>query len=192
MWKYASLKSVEVTHSPACREVLIVSGVSILNDSVFRKVFMCSRCSGPRKVSTGFWVWVPKIACCKTPVIFELLLHFCSPVDARPSTSGGFCGGWHRCLWQLVTWSSWVWTRRGGCSPFWVLLLPWDLPTGLPIFPKTGAIWPLQVDLEQQLEHLWQDLQNSSDLYRKHLWHILFLHNSDNNWELRLSFVATR
>ena len=42
-WKYASLKSIEVTHSPACREVLIVSGVSILNDSVFRKVFKVLR-----------------------------------------------------------------------------------------------------------------------------------------------------
>ena len=30
---------MEVTHSPTYREVLIVSGVSILNDSVFRKVF---------------------------------------------------------------------------------------------------------------------------------------------------------
>ena len=39
IWKYVSLKSMEVTHSPVCREVLIVSGVSILNDSVFRKVF---------------------------------------------------------------------------------------------------------------------------------------------------------
>ena len=38
-----SLKSMEVTHSPACREVLIVSGVSILNDSVFRKVFKVLR-----------------------------------------------------------------------------------------------------------------------------------------------------
>ena len=43
MWKYASLKSMEVTHSPACREVLIVSGVSILNDSVFRKLFTLLR-----------------------------------------------------------------------------------------------------------------------------------------------------
>ena len=34
--KYESLKSIEVTHSPACREVLIFSDVSILNDSVFR------------------------------------------------------------------------------------------------------------------------------------------------------------
>ena len=34
-----SLKSMEVTHSPIYREILIVSGVSNLNDSVFRKVF---------------------------------------------------------------------------------------------------------------------------------------------------------
>ena len=34
---------MEVTHSPACREVLIVSGVSILNDSVLRKVFKVLR-----------------------------------------------------------------------------------------------------------------------------------------------------
>ena len=27
IWKYASLKSMDVTHSPACREVLIISGV---------------------------------------------------------------------------------------------------------------------------------------------------------------------
>ena len=43
MWKYASLKSMEVTHSPACREVLIVSGVSILNDSVFKNLFSALR-----------------------------------------------------------------------------------------------------------------------------------------------------
>ena len=43
MWKYTSLKSMEVTHSPACREVFIVSGVSILNDSVIRKVFKLLR-----------------------------------------------------------------------------------------------------------------------------------------------------
>ena len=34
---------MDVTHSPDCREVLIVSGVSILNDSVFRKVFKVLR-----------------------------------------------------------------------------------------------------------------------------------------------------
>ena len=38
-----SLKSMVVTHFPACSEVLIVSGVSILNDSVFRKVFKLLR-----------------------------------------------------------------------------------------------------------------------------------------------------
>ena len=38
-----SLKSMEVTYSPACREVLIVSGVSILNDPVFGKVFKVPR-----------------------------------------------------------------------------------------------------------------------------------------------------
>ena len=43
MWKYASLKSMEVTHSPACMEVLLVSGVSVLNDSVFWKVFKVLR-----------------------------------------------------------------------------------------------------------------------------------------------------
>ena len=36
------------------------------------------------------------------------------------------------------------------------------------------------------------NLQSSSDLHRKHLSHILFLCNCDNNWELRLSFVAIR
>ena len=43
MWKYASLKSMDVTHSPAWREVLIVSGVSILNVPVFKKVFKVLR-----------------------------------------------------------------------------------------------------------------------------------------------------
>ena len=45
MWKYASLKSMEVTHSPECREVLIVSGISIVNDSEFKKVFKLLRSS---------------------------------------------------------------------------------------------------------------------------------------------------
>ena len=43
IWRYASLKSMDVTHSPACREVLIASGVSILNDSEFKKVFKALR-----------------------------------------------------------------------------------------------------------------------------------------------------
>ena len=37
------LKSMDVTHSPACREVLIASGVSILNDSEFTEVFKVLR-----------------------------------------------------------------------------------------------------------------------------------------------------
>ena len=55
-------------------------------------------------MSTGCWFWVPKIACCKTPVIFELLpvlLYFCSPADVRPPTSGGSCGG------DIVAYDSW-------------------------------------------------------------------------------------
>ena len=43
MWKYASLKSMDVTHFPTWREVLMVSGVSILNDPVFKKVFKVLR-----------------------------------------------------------------------------------------------------------------------------------------------------
>ena len=43
IWKYASLKSMDVTHSPTWREVLMVSGVSILNDPVFKKVFKVLR-----------------------------------------------------------------------------------------------------------------------------------------------------
>ena len=41
--EYVSLKSMEVTHSPACREVLVVSGVSILNDTVFKILFRVLR-----------------------------------------------------------------------------------------------------------------------------------------------------
>ena len=37
------LKSMDVTHSPAWREVLIVSGFSILNVPVFKKVFKVLR-----------------------------------------------------------------------------------------------------------------------------------------------------
>ena len=76
-----SLKSMDVTHSPACREVLIVSGVSILNDLVFKKVFKVLRSR------TGCWVWVPKIAGCKNPVSFDflpVLLHSCLSADTVP------------------------------------------------------------------------------------------------------------
>ena len=37
------MKSIEVTHSPCCREVLMVSGVSILNFSTLRKRFSLLR-----------------------------------------------------------------------------------------------------------------------------------------------------
>ena len=60
----------------------------------------------------------------------------------------------------------------------------------LPIFPKIGKIWPLQVDLQQQLGHLWHLGQNSSDLHSKHNSHILFLEDKQCR-DLCLSFVAT-
>ena len=91
-----------------------------------------------------------------------------------PPTSRGSCGDLHSSLWQLVAWSSWVWTGRGGCNPLWVLLPPWDWPLGRPTSPKTGAIWPLQVDLEQQLGHLWQELQNSVVIYTGNIFHTLY------------------
>ena len=99
--------------------------------------------------------------------------------------------GWHSCLWQLVTWLDWVWTGRGVCSPLSVLWQLLDSNPELPTSPKTEVTLPLQVDL-QQFGHLWQYLQNSSDLHRKHLSHILFLCDCNNKWDLRLSFVATR
>ena len=69
IWKYASLKSMDVTHSPTWREVLMVS--------------------------TGCWVWVPKIAGCKTPVNLDcppVRLHFCLSADTVPLKEGLF--GW--------------------------------------------------------------------------------------------------
>ena len=76
-----------------CKEILILSGVSILNDPVSRKVFkvLRSKIGLHRLLGLG-----AKIACCKNPVSFELLpviLDFCLPADARPPTSGGSCGG---------------------------------------------------------------------------------------------------
>ena len=185
MWKYASLESMEVTHSPACTEVLIVSGVSILNDSVFKKVFkvLRSRIGLHRLLGLGT----------KNSLDFlPVLLHFCSPADTVPLKGWPVLLGCGSCLWQLVTWSSLVWTGRGGCSPLseWWLLL--DSHQSLPTSPNTFVTLPLQVDLWQQVGHLWQDLQNSSDLHKKHLSHILFLCTFDKNWDLCLSFVATR
>ena len=98
-----SRTSMDVTHSPAWREVLIVSGVSILNVPVFKR---CSRCSGLGSVSTGCWVWVPKIAGCKTPVSFDfppVRLHSCLSADTVPlkgRTVWLDCGS---CLLQSVT-----------------------------------------------------------------------------------------
>ena len=51
---YASFKSMEVTHYPACKEVLIVSGVSILNDSV-RGVVQGTELQD--RSSNAYWVW---------------------------------------------------------------------------------------------------------------------------------------
>ena len=54
MWKYTSLKSMEVTHSLAWREVRIVSGVSILNDCVFKNSFSLLRSKIGRHLLLGF------------------------------------------------------------------------------------------------------------------------------------------
>ena len=51
----------------------------------------CSECSGPGWVSTGCWVWVPKIAGYKNAVDFGLLpvrLHFCLSADTVPPEGG--------------------------------------------------------------------------------------------------------
>ena len=63
-----------VTHSTICREVLIVSGVSILNDSVFRKVFKVLR------YRIGLH-WL-------TTSLLLVLQHFCSPADTVPPKGG--------------------------------------------------------------------------------------------------------
>ena len=82
-------------------------------------------------------------------------------------------------------------TGRGESSLPWGLLQLLDWLPGLPIFPKSGVIWPLQVDLVQQLGHLWHFfLQNSSDLHRKHHSHILFLDDEECQ-DLHLSLAAT-
>ena len=64
---------MEDSHSLACREVFIVSVVSILNDSEFRKVFKVLRSKIGLHQLLG-------LAGCKTPGIFDLLpvlLHIC-------------------------------------------------------------------------------------------------------------------
>ena len=73
---------MDVTHSPACREVLIVSGVSILNDSVFRKVFKLLRFRTSLHRLLGL-----VIAGCKNQVSFDfvpVLLHSCLSADTVP------------------------------------------------------------------------------------------------------------
>ena len=106
MWKYASLKSMDVTHSPAWREVLIVSGVSILNVPVFKKVFkvLRTRTGLHRLLGSG-------TKNSRLPCEFDFLpvvLYSCSPADTvllKGRTAWLGCGS---CLLQLVTLSSWV------------------------------------------------------------------------------------
>ena len=51
---YVCLKSMEVTHSPVCREVLIVSGVSILNNCVWEGVQGAQVQNGSLPVGFGY------------------------------------------------------------------------------------------------------------------------------------------
>ena len=64
-----------------------------------------------------------------------------------------------------------------------------DQPLGHHKIPKTGAVLPLQLDLEQQLGHLQHCGQKSSDQYRKHLSHIL-ISDVEQYLDLSLSFVV--
>ena len=98
IWKYASLKSMDVTHSAAWREVLIVSGVSILNFSALRNLLLLLRSSRG----------------------LHLLFRFGtknSQADAMPLTGRGACEDLHSSLRWLVTWSSLVRSGSGGCRP---------------------------------------------------------------------------
>ena len=147
MWQYASLKSMEVNHSPAGRKVLV---------SPFWTILCLGRCS---RCSTGCWVGDLEIGC-KTLEISELLpvpLHFCSEADAMPPTNRGSCGIYR--------------TEKGECSLTSVLLPLWGWPLGLPTSPKTGAILPLQVDLEQQLGHL---IYRTQVTYTGNIFHIFY------------------
>ena len=100
------LKSMDVTHSPAWREVLIVSGVSILNVPVFKKVFkvLRTRTGLHRLLGSG-------TKNSRLPCEFDFLpvvLYSCSPADTvllKGRTAWLGCGS---CLLQLVTLSSWV------------------------------------------------------------------------------------
>ena len=58
------LESMDVTHTTVCREVQIVSGVSILNFSALRNLLKLLRSSIGLHMLFGFWD--QKIAGCKT------------------------------------------------------------------------------------------------------------------------------
>ena len=119
---------MDVTHSPACREVLIVSGVSILNDSVFKKVFkvLRSRMGLHRLLGLG-----TKIAGCKNLVNSDFApvrLHFCLSADAVPPQG--------RTVWWVV-----VVAQVGSEPERKSITLPqcgdylWTQPQGFPFLP---------------------------------------------------------
>ena len=100
---------MDVTHSPACREVLIASGVSILNDSEFKKVFKVLRSRTGLQWLLGLGTNNSQLQ--KNPVSFDFIpvvLYSCSPADTvllKGRTAWLGCGS---CLLQSVTLSSWV------------------------------------------------------------------------------------
>ena len=119
-------------------------------------------------------------------------LHLCSPADTVPPRGGPVLMDCDSCLSQLVIYLNWVLTGRGGCNPLLSVVTTFGLIPGASHFsqnlcslaPTGGAIATAGTFLTRLL--------SSSDLHRKHLSHILFLCNSDNKRELRLSFAATR
>ena len=97
---------MEVTHSPALREVLIVSGVSILNDCVFSML---------RSKIGHHRFWVPEITGCKNPGTVDsepILQHFCLTADAMPPTGSCSCEDLHSSLLLWVFLSDWARTGR--------------------------------------------------------------------------------
>ena len=54
MWKQASLKSSNVTHSPCCGEIRIVSGVSIFNVFMVKNLLRALRSKIGRHLGFGF------------------------------------------------------------------------------------------------------------------------------------------
>ena len=97
MWKCASLKSIEVTHSSACREVLIVSGVSILNNSVFRKVFKVLKSKIGLRQLLDLGTTNSLLQNLEISELLPVPLHFRSEADAMPPTRGS-CGDSHSTL----------------------------------------------------------------------------------------------